>query len=78
MTHAQVTLCMGRGGRPIRGRARGGDFFGRARCDGRALGLLLMARVGTMRAELCLAIQTQLTIVLHRLACGTPATYDIG
>ena len=26
-------------------------FFGRARCDGRAQGLLLMARAGTMRAE---------------------------
>ena len=26
-------------------------FFGRARCDGRAQGLLLVARAGTMRAE---------------------------
>ena len=34
------------------GRARGGAIsFGRARCDGRAQGLLLMARVGSMRAE---------------------------
>ena len=44
----QVTLCMARGGGPsIRGRARW-RFFGRARCDGRALGLLLMARAGSL------------------------------
>ena len=35
---------------PPRPRARW-RFFGRARCDGRALGLLLMTRAGTMRAE---------------------------
>ena len=35
---------------PPRTRARW-RFFGRARCDGRALGLLLMARAATMRAE---------------------------
>ena len=37
-------------GRDPRTRARW-RFFGRARCDGRALGLLLMARAATMRAE---------------------------
>ncbi len=41
---------MGRGGGGIRGRASR-RFFGRAHCDGRVLGLLLMARAGSMRAE---------------------------
>ena len=37
--------------RPRAGRACGDFTYGRARCDGRAQGLLLLARAGTMRAE---------------------------